>query len=35
MGCDLAQGYWISRPARAEDFMRWLTETSWGLAAGL
>jgi diguanylate cyclase (GGDEF)-like protein/PAS domain S-box-containing protein len=35
MGCDLAQGYWISRPAKAEDFMRWLTETSWGLAVGL
>src|SRR5437016_3670317 len=32
MGCDLAQGYWISRPAKAEDFMQWLTDTSWGLA---
>jgi len=32
MGCDLAQGYWISRPAKAEDFMQWLSDTSWGLA---
>jgi EAL domain-containing protein (putative c-di-GMP-specific phosphodiesterase class I) len=35
MGCDLAQGYWISRPASAEVFMQWLTDTSWGLAGGL
>ncbi len=35
MGCDLAQGYWISRPAKADDFMQWLTDTSWGLAVGL
>jgi diguanylate cyclase (GGDEF)-like protein/PAS domain S-box-containing protein len=31
MGCDLAQGYWISRPASAEAFMQWLVDTSWGL----
>jgi len=31
MGCDLAQGYWISRPLNAADLMRWLTETGWGL----
>ena len=31
MGCDLAQGYWISRPASAEVFMQWLVDTSWGL----
>jgi diguanylate cyclase (GGDEF)-like protein/PAS domain S-box-containing protein len=31
MGCDLAQGYWISRPASAESFMQWLVDTSWGL----
>jgi len=31
MGCDLAQGYWISRPVGAEEFMQWLVDTSWGL----
>ena len=31
MGCDLAQGYWISRPLNGTDLMRWLTETGWGL----
>jgi diguanylate cyclase (GGDEF)-like protein/PAS domain S-box-containing protein len=35
MGCDLAQGYWISRPAKAEDFMQWLVDTSWGLQGEL
>jgi EAL domain-containing protein (putative c-di-GMP-specific phosphodiesterase class I) len=32
MGCDLAQGYWISRPLSAGDLMQWLTQTGWGLA---
>jgi EAL domain-containing protein (putative c-di-GMP-specific phosphodiesterase class I) len=31
LGCDLAQGYWISRPMKAADFMKWLVEFSWGL----
>jgi len=31
MGCDLAQGYWISRPLNAADLMTWLTQTGWGL----
>jgi EAL domain-containing protein (putative c-di-GMP-specific phosphodiesterase class I) len=31
MGCDLAQGYWISRPLSAGDLMKWLDETAWGL----
>jgi diguanylate cyclase (GGDEF)-like protein/PAS domain S-box-containing protein len=31
LGCDLAQGYWISRPMKADDFMKWLVECSWGL----
>jgi len=31
MGCDLAQGYWISRPKNAEGLMEWLVATSWGL----
>jgi diguanylate cyclase (GGDEF)-like protein/PAS domain S-box-containing protein len=32
MGCDLAQGYWISRPLNATDLRQWLNDTSWGLA---
>jgi diguanylate cyclase (GGDEF)-like protein/PAS domain S-box-containing protein len=32
MGCDLAQGYWISRPLPATQFMQWLIESGWGLA---
>jgi EAL domain-containing protein (putative c-di-GMP-specific phosphodiesterase class I) len=31
MGCDLAQGYWMSRPLNAEDLMKWLVDTAWGL----
>jgi EAL domain-containing protein (putative c-di-GMP-specific phosphodiesterase class I) len=31
MGCDLAQGYFISRPVPAAGLMRWLTENFWGL----
>jgi len=31
MGCDLAQGYFISRPVPAATLMAWLTENSWGL----
>ena len=31
MGCDLAQGYWISRPVPADKLLTWLTESSWGL----
>ena len=31
MNCDLAQGYWISRPLPAAPFMKWLRDTSWGL----
>lgn len=30
-GCDEAQGYFISRPAPAEDLIRWLRESSWRL----
>jgi diguanylate cyclase (GGDEF)-like protein/PAS domain S-box-containing protein len=32
LGCDLAQGYWISRPMPAAKFMNWLTDSGWGLA---
>jgi len=31
MGCDLAQGYWISHPRPAESLRQWLTDTAWGL----
>lgn len=31
LGCDLAQGYWISRPLSAPNLMTWLEETGWGL----
>lgn len=29
-GCDVVQGYHISRPLSADDLTRWLTESSWG-----
>ena len=31
MGCDAAQGYYISRPIPAEELTRWLNESPWGL----
>ena len=31
MNCDLAQGFWISKPLSAPDLMTWLAETCWGL----
>jgi diguanylate cyclase (GGDEF)-like protein/PAS domain S-box-containing protein len=31
LGCDLAQGYWISRPLAGPDLMQWLEATAWGL----
>jgi len=31
MGCDLAQGYWISKPKPAKELMQWLVDTFWGL----
>ncbi|HEX9983494.1 MAG TPA: EAL domain-containing protein [Thermoanaerobaculia bacterium] len=33
LGCDLAQGFWISRPMRGKDLMAWLVKTSWGISA--
>src|SRR4051794_36623826 len=34
MGCDLAQGYFISRPVPAGALMTWLTDNFWGLKRG-
>jgi len=31
MGCDLAQGYFISHAIPAAALLTWLTENSWGL----
>ena len=31
IGCDLAQGYFISKPLNAPYLMQWLIDTSWGL----
>ncbi|HEY5595272.1 MAG TPA: EAL domain-containing protein, partial [Nitrospiria bacterium] len=31
MGCDAAQGNYISRPVPAADLTRWLAESAWGL----
>jgi diguanylate cyclase (GGDEF)-like protein len=32
LGCDSAQGYYMSRPLTAEKFAAWLDESPWGLA---
>ncbi len=31
LGCDEAQGYYMSRPLPAEDVVRWLSESPWGM----
>ncbi len=31
LGCDVAQGYYMSRPLPAADLERWLRDSSWGL----
>jgi diguanylate cyclase (GGDEF)-like protein/PAS domain S-box-containing protein len=33
LGCDLAQGYCLSRPLPPRAFEQWLTDTSWGYTA--
>ena len=33
MGCDEAQGYYMSRPLPAEQVERWLKESPWGIGA--
>jgi EAL domain-containing protein (putative c-di-GMP-specific phosphodiesterase class I) len=32
LGCDTAQGHYISRPLSAEELAQWLQQSSWGLA---
>jgi EAL domain-containing protein (putative c-di-GMP-specific phosphodiesterase class I) len=32
MGCDAAQGYYMSRPLSVEDVTRWFSESQWGTA---
>ncbi len=32
LGCDLAQGYYLSPPLPAHELVEWLTETGWGLS---
>ena len=34
LGCDEAQGYYLSRPLAIDDFDRWLRESNWGLVSG-
>jgi diguanylate cyclase (GGDEF)-like protein/PAS domain S-box-containing protein len=31
LGCDEAQGYYMSRPLPAEEVVRWLSESPWGM----
>jgi EAL domain-containing protein (putative c-di-GMP-specific phosphodiesterase class I) len=30
LGCDSAQGYYMSRPMGSEDFQSWLAQSPWG-----
>lgn len=30
LGCDAAQGYYMSRPLSADDLLKWLCESPWG-----
>jgi len=34
LGCDEAQGYYLSRPLPIDDFERWLRESKWGIPVG-
>ena len=32
LGCDHAQGYYLSRPLPVDQLERWLKESNWGIA---
>ena len=32
LGCDAAQGYYMSRPLAPDDLMKWLRESPWGIS---
>lgn len=34
LGCDAAQGYYMSRPLPADQFLKWVNESPWGLRKG-
>jgi EAL domain-containing protein (putative c-di-GMP-specific phosphodiesterase class I) len=31
LGCDMAQGYYVSKPLPNEEFRRWVAESEWGM----
>ena len=31
LGCDMAQGYFISRPLPSTEFLTWMRESRWGV----
>jgi EAL domain-containing protein (putative c-di-GMP-specific phosphodiesterase class I) len=33
LGCDEAQGYYLSRALPVDEFERWLRESKWGVVA--
>lgn len=33
LGCDAAQGYYMSRPLAPDDLLKWLRESPWGITA--
>lgn len=33
LGCDAAQGYYMSRPLSPDDLLKWLRESPWGITA--
>lgn len=33
LGCDAAQGYYMSRPLSSVDLLKWLCESPWGISA--
>jgi EAL domain-containing protein (putative c-di-GMP-specific phosphodiesterase class I) len=33
LGCDMVQGYWVSRPMPPNEFRRWLAASQWSAKA--